>query len=292
MEKPELSRRQILTLCAVPACAAMTGLTLWGNKALMTTRYVVKSEQLPHTFSGFRIAQISDLHNAVFGKNNEKLLKVLSENKPDLIVMTGDLIDGCHTNTQVAIHLAERAMEIAPVCYVPGNHEASTVQYEALRDGLRSAGVILLEDEVNTLEIGGETVTILGLADPRFTIWGNAPGEIRNGIRRKLTRLMLRAEGFTILLSHRPELFPIYAGFGINLVLCGHTHGGQIRLPFLGGVFAPGQGLFPRYDAGVYTRGDTTMVISRGLGNSKMPIRINNRPEVVLINLRRQVRED
>ena len=259
--------------------------TLWGNTALKINEIIVTSDRIPSAFSGFRIAQISDLHNAEFGEDNVKLLQLLSECDPDVIVITGDLVDASRTDIEIALTFAGEAVRIAPTYYVTGNHEAAISQYDVLRSGLEVAGVIVLEDEAVSLEQNGERVTLIGLSDPNAAIKGDLFGEVPAMVSTKLGGLIGRESGYTILLSHRPELFETYVSSGIDLVLSGHTHGGQFRLPFVGGLIAPNQGLFPKYDAGLYTKGNTNMIVSRGLGNSIIPIRFNNRPEIAVIEL-------
>ena len=259
--------------------------TVWGNTALMVSTISISSSHIPAAFSGFRIAQISDLHNAEFGKNNAELLKLLSESRPDIIVITGDLIDANHTDVGIALGFAQESVRIAPTYYVTGNHEAASPQYDTLKAGLEEEGVIVLEDEAISLERGGETISLIGLADPDFTVKGEMFGEAPVMVSAKLKNLNDGEGKYTIMLSHRSELFETYVNCGIDLVFAGHAHGGQFRLPFIGGVIAPNQGLFPKYDAGLYTDGGTNMVVSRGIGNSIIPLRFNNRPEIVLVEL-------
>ena len=260
--------------------------TLWGNTALMVNTITVSENQIPLEFSGFRIAQISDLHNAEFGEKNARLLNILSEKKPDIIVITGDLVDARHTDVSIALSFAEEAVQIAPVYYVTGNHEASLSQYEELKTGLESAGVIVLEDETVQLERSGSFLTLIGLSDPNFARKSNIFNEVPAMISTKLNDLTKNETSYTVLLSHRPELFTTYVSCGVDLVLSGHAHGGQFRLPLIGGLVAPNQGFFPKYDAGLYAEGRTNMIVSRGIGNSIIPLRFNNRPEIVLVELR------
>ena len=260
--------------------------TLWENTALMVNTITVSGNQIPLEFSGFRIAQISDLHNAEFGEKNARLLNILSEKKPDIIVITGDLVDARHTDVSIALSFAEEAVQIAPVYYVTGNHEASLSQYEELKTGLESAGVIVLEDETVQLERSGSFLTLIGLSDPNFAIRNNLFNEVPAMISTKLNDLTKNETSYTVLLSHRPELFTTYVSCGVDLVLSGHAHGGQFRLPLIGGLVAPNQGFFPKYDAGLYAEGRTNMIVSRGIGNSIIPLRFNNRPEIVLVELR------
>ena len=166
-----------------------------------------------------------------------------------------------------------------------GNHEASLSQYDELKAELENTGVVVLEDKAMQLEYNGDDITLIGLSDPSFTLKGDMFGEVPAMVDTKLRGLIGDKDNYTILLSHRPELFEAYVNCGVDLVLSGHAHGGQFRLPFIGGLVAPNQGLFPKYDAGLYTKGDTNMIVCRGLGNSIIPIRFNNRPEIVLLEL-------
>ena len=260
--------------------------TAWGNAALELNTYTISSRGLPDAFDGYRIAQVSDLHNAEFGDGNQRLLDMLREAEPDMIAITGDLIDSRKTNIAVALAFAEEAVRIAPCYYVSGNHEARVPEYRELKAGLEAAGVTVLDDARVEIEISGKSITIIGVNDPSFLAdYLTSDAAVMD---RKLSELSSEDASFTILLSHRPELFDTYAAHEMDLVLTGHAHGGQFRLPLIGGLIAPNQGLFPKYDDGLYSEGNTNMIVSRGLGNSIIPFRFNNRPEVVLIELKSQ----
>ena len=259
--------------------------TLWGNTALEVNEYEVVSDRIPQDFEGFRIAQVSDLHNAEFGEGNEKLIQLLSQTDPDIIVLTGDLIDSRHTDIEIALDFARQAIKLAPVYYVSGNHEARVREYEDLKMGLAEAGVVILENQKVQISREGERITLVGIGDPSFQedyLFGDSESVARQAI----DDLQNESDGYTILLSHRPELFDLYVDTGMDLVFSGHAHGGQFRLPFVGGLVAPNQGFFPKYDAGQFTEENTTMIVSRGVGNSIIPVRFNNRPEIVLVTLR------
>lgn len=264
---------------------------LWSNTALELSRYTLTSEMLPTSFDGFRIAQISDLHNAEFGKGNEKLLAMLRDAEPSIIVITGDMIDSRRTNIGIALEFAREAVKIAPCYYISGNHEARVREYEELKVGLSTLGVIVLEDAKVMIDRRGESFTLVGVSDPSFHT-DYLFGDDETVMRGKLDELIDEADEFTVLLSHRPELFDIYEESSVDLILSGHAHGGQFRLPFVGGLVAPNQGLFPKYDGGMYGDGGTKMIVSRGVGNSIIPIRLNNRPEVVLVELRYEFQQD
>ena len=278
------NKKKILMITVMAALAALIIWTVWGNTALELNTYTVSSEELPSVFDGYRIAHVSDLHNAEMGDGNEKLLDMLREAEPDIIAITGDMIDSRNTNVAVALAFAEKAMKIAPCYYVTGNHEARVSECAELKAGLEAAGVVVLENERGEIELSGETITILGVDDPSFNtdyLFGDSASVVSN----TLAEISTEDDGFAVLLSHRPELFDTYVACGVDLALSGHAHGGQFRLPFVGGLVAPNQGLFPKYDSGLYTEGNTNMIVSRGIGNSIFPFRFNNRPEVILVEL-------
>ena len=278
--------RKKRVLCVVALVLVVLNVwTLWGNTALEVNEYEVVSDRIPQGFEGFRIAQVSDLHNAEFGEGNEQLIQLLSQTDPDIIVLTGDLIDSRHTDIEIALDFARQAIKLAPVYYVSGNHEARGREYEDLKMGLAEAGVVILENQNVQITREGESITLMGIDDPSFQedyLFGDSESVARQAI----DDLQNESEGYTILLSHRPELFDLYVDTGMDLVFSGHAHGGQFRLPFVGGLVAPNQGFFPKYDAGQFNEENTTMIVSRGVGNSIIPIRFNNRPEIVLVTLR------
>lgn len=254
----------------------------WSNTALELSSYTIISSRLPENFNGYRIAHVSDLHNAQLGENNEKLLTMLRNAQPDMIAITGDLIDAGNTDISVALHFAKEAMDIAPCYYITGNHEAQISDYNHLKSGLLELGVIVLENDKFEIEDDGEKILVIGVQDPSFET--NSDDSV-SVMQRNLQQLT-EEESYTILLSHRPELMKVYADYPVDLVLSGHAHGGQFRLPFLGGMYAPNQGVFPEYDSGLFEKNNTKMIVSRGIGNSVIPFRFNNRPELILIELR------
>ncbi len=213
---------------------------------------------------------------------------MLREAEPDIIAITGDLIDSRNTDVETAVSFVEKAVEIAPCYYVTGNHEARVSEYGELKSCLEDAGVIILDNEQVELEREGKSITLAGLADPSFKADYLFDDE-RYVAEGELYGLLSENEGYTVLLSHRPELFDVYSEYGADLILSGHAHGGQFRMPLIGGLYAPHQGFFPEYDGGFYTEGETNMIVSRGIGNSLFPFRVNNRPEVVLIELQGRI---
>ena len=282
-----LRKKRMILITAVIVLICLAIWTLWSNTALEITEYEIMSDRIPQVFDGFRIAQISDLHNAEFGEGNWKLIQMLSQTDPDIIVLTGDLIDSRQTDLDVALEFAWQAGKIARVYYVSGNHEARVPEYEDLKNGLVKAGVVILENQKVQITREGESITLMGIDDPSFQesyLFGDAEGVAKQAI----SDLQDASDGYTILLSHRPELFDTYVDSGVDLVFSGHAHGGQFRLPFVGGLVAPNQGVFPRYDAGQFTEENTAMLVSRGAGNSIIPVRFNNRPEIVVAQLKSQ----
>lgn len=281
----KIKKNKTIILAAISVCLIILIIwILWANTALEINTHVINSDNLPESFSGFRIAQVSDLHNANFGEENEILLEKLKETNPDIIVITGDLVDSRNTDIEVGIEFAKKAVEIAPTYYVTGNHESRISEYGTLKEGLLDAGVVVLENERVELERAGEKIVLLGVDDPSFQtsyLFGDS-ASVTDSALQELTD---EENAYTILLAHRPELFKTYVENDVDLVFCGHAHGGQFRLPFVGGLVAPNQGFFPKYDAGFYMEDNTTMVVSRGIGNSILPLRINNRPEIVVIEL-------
>ena len=258
--------------------------TIWGNSALELNRYTIESKKLPKSFDDFKIVQVSDLHNAEMGEDNEKLLTLISEAEPDIIAITGDMIDSRRTDVEIALDFAEEAVKIAPCYYVCGNHELRVEEYDDLKEGLHALDVVILENEKTSIVRDSQEISIIGLNDPSFEAFATFMGE-NELIEAYLKPLVEDDNNYKVLLSHRPELFETYAEAGVDLALSGHAHGGQIRLPIIGGIIAPHQGLLPEYDGGLYIKEETSMAVSRGIGNSIFPFRFNNRPEVVLIEL-------
>ncbi len=255
--------------------------TIWGNVTVKTTVWDIKDNSIPEGFDGYRIAQISDLHNAEFGENHAKLLSILEKEQPNIIVITGDLVDANHTDMDIAVSFAEQATQIAPCYYVTGNHEAWLGErYDDLEKRLKDCGVNVLRNQAERITANGDSVWLMGVDDPDFAESGIF--DLSSCIIAAKAEHTGNEAEYKILLSHRPELFHTYVKEGIHLVFCGHAHGGQFRLPFIGGLVAPNQGIFPQYDSGIYQEKDTTMVVSRGIGNSIIPVRLNNRPEVVI----------
>lgn len=280
-------------LAALVIGAAGAAWTAWDNFRLTVSRYDIPLADLPAAFDGYTIAQVSDLHNARFGREQSKLLAAINAAKPDMIAITGDLFHTARRDN--AYSFLEQASKLAPCYFVSGNHEQRFADYfSAIVPRLESLGARIIDDERVTVTRGGDFITLIGLADPTFS--NLMPPERLTD--EKLSRL--ERGGFTVLLSHRPELFPVYARHNISLVLTGHAHGGQVRIPFAKrGLFAVHQGWLPKYTEGIFTENITnttqtdtrsprkicTMVVSRGLGNSTYYPKINDPPELVIVKL-------
>jgi predicted MPP superfamily phosphohydrolase len=223
---------------------------------------------------------VSDLHNAEFGTENKNLLSVIAESKPNIIVITGDIIDSRQTDVQVAVKFINNVSKIAPVYYVTGNHESRIGVENQIDNFSLDENVTILHNENVLLQKGESKIQLIGVDDPNF-IDSDGSVDYMNSILAEYGN----NEHFKILLSHRPELFETYVQNNMDIVFSGHAHGGQIRVPLVGGLFAPHQGLFPEYDSGIYTENNTNMIVSRGLGNSLFPFRVNNPPEIIIVTL-------
>ena len=275
-------KKKILISAAVIAVIFVIWI-FWSNVTVGVTRYTIKSEKLPTSFDRYKIVVVSDLHNAKFGENNSTITELVEKEKPDIIVLTGDLVDSSKTDIQTAEELVKKLAEIAPCYYVTGNHEAWIgSQYQELEKILLDASVVVLHDKSVNLTKNNETIQLAGLDDPDFT---DRDASVQQSMLETKLGNMNLTDDYCVLLSHRPEAFDAYVSEGVDLVLTGHAHGGQFRLPFIGGIVAPNQGFLPKYDAGVYSQSNTTMIVSRGIGNSIIPIRFNNRPEIVSVEL-------
>lgn len=267
----------------------LLGFLYWQNNYITITNLEYKNHRIPKEFNNFKILHISDLHNKEFGSSQKHLINKTLEVKPDVIFITGDIIDSRRTSEDelfIAMNYIKEATKIAPVYYVSGNHESRVGFYNKLKMELVNLGVHVLDNDSLNITIGSDTIPIIGLSDITFTSSNYRNINIHKDIQDKLTALKVKnKDNFSILLSHRPELISAYAASNIDLVFSGHAHGGQIRIPFIGGLIAPDQRLFPEYTEGIYEYGETSLVVSRGLGNSVFPFRIFNRPELVVVTL-------
>lgn len=279
-----ITHKKIVLLSLLVSITLFTIHLLIANKHITVRSFEIQSDKIPSSFDSFRIAHISDLHNESFGDNNERLLSKIKETSPDIIALTGDIIDSWKTDFSVAEDFIRSVSEIAPVYYITGNHEPRIDESEELFRAMQEHGVFLLRGTKTALEKGTDKIMLYGIDDPSYVadyLLGDEETVIDDSLRKLQTE-----DSFGILLSHRPEFFRLYEKYGFDLVLSGHAHGGQFRLPFIGGLFAPGQGILPEYDSGLYTESGTSMIVSRGLGNSTFPLRFNNCPEIITVTLK------
>lgn len=256
------------------------------NHALGLTTYCIHYENLPDAFDNYRIIHLSDIHNIDYGNDNKIIIDLVRDSNPECIVITGDLLDSRNTKPSISMKLVSELTKIAPVYYVIGNHESRLTIYQQFEDDLKQLGVCVLRNEFVLIEKENQAIQLLGIDDPNFDRIKDEsiiPSQIVEHKIKKIKQNNL----FTILLIHRPELFEIYVKNKIDLALTGHTHGGQIRIPLIGGIIAPSQGFFPKYDAGLFQKNGTNMIISKGIGDSSFPFRVNDNPEVVLIELQK-----
>jgi uncharacterized protein len=260
------------------------------NNALSVTKISIESSKIPASFDGYKIVHLSDLHSKLFGENQNRLVKKIRNTKPDIIVYTGDLIDK-RRDERPSYILMEELINIAPIYYVTGNHEWDDERaFRSLETELKRLGVHVLRNQFETIQNGNDEVFILGIDDP-LILENDYEKEIlpEEAIETVLDQLP-NDDNYKILLSHRTELFEMYAHYDIDLTFSGHAHGGQFRIPFIGGLIAPNQGYFPKYTSGKHRLKDSQLVISRGLGNSKIPQRIFNLPEIVVVTLKSQTK--
>lgn len=260
-------------------------LIYFGSKKLDVSEYEINCEKIPTEFDGFIIAQISDFHNTRSSVIPQKLIHKLNQMNPDIIVITGDFIDSYRTDFKIAFAFLKEIISIAPIYYVTGNHEERIYNYQRFAKVMSKLGVKILDNSKVTLHRNGKEIDLIGVRD--ILSYSTTDKEVCKGLlEHNLDEISDDSGNYKILLSHRPDLFDAYAKCDIDLVLCGHAHGGQFRIPHFGGLFSPSQGLFPKYTSGLHIKENTKMIVSRGIGNSSFPFRINNNPELVTVILK------
>lgn len=248
--------------------------------SISTKNYQVKTDKFEKKES-IKIVLISDLHSTIFGENQSVLINKVKNIAPDIIVLCGDIFDDKVPikGTQLLLSGIE---DIAPIFYVTGNHEYYTRNIQSIKDELASFGVIILSDTYTIIEINDTKIVIAGIEDPAKKKYETADYNQKESME-KAFRELDEIKYYKILAAHRPESIEYYKKFSFDLILSGHTHGGQVRFPpLINGLYAPNQGLFPKYAGGVYTHGNLTHIISRGLSVNIIP-RIFNPPELVII---------
>ncbi|MCD8125568.1 MAG: metallophosphoesterase [Lachnospiraceae bacterium] len=260
--------------------------------ALRTVTYPVASHRIPAGFDGVHIAVLADLHNCRVGGDNRVLLDAVRENRPDWILLAGDMItDGIReVCCNEALHVLRALTEIAPVCYAPGNHEgrwqeADPDGFALYRSAAEELGVLFLDNTSTFLRRGEDSLRVTGLSLPQRYY---SKRKRVTATARDIRALVGAADSvhYQILLAHTPAFARAYSDWGADLSLAGHYHGGVIRLPGLGGMISTGFRPFPRYDRGRYRLGEGELIVSAGLGAHTIPIRVNNPPELVILKLR------
>lgn len=247
---------------------------------LEISRYEVKSQKLPESFDGFKIVQLSDLHGAEFGEDGMGLVEKVKELEPDIIALTGDFVTD-EGDLAAVEKLAARLTELCPVYFVSGNHEFGSGLAVKVRNILERAGVKYLSNEYLTISRGEDGILLGGVEDPLAYADMLSPDELAQKMNDAAP------DAFKILLGHRNYWMTEYPELPVDLIFCGHAHGGLIRIPGVGGLIGTDRRLFPDFDAGEYNNGRYTLIVSRGLGNSVSIPRVFNRPEIVCVELTR-----
>ncbi len=265
---------------AVLSALLLTGLICLDSKYnLKVTGHTLTFEKLPDAFENYHIVQLSDLHGAVFGKDNAKLVQALAELRPDMIAITGDMV-GAEDELAAFESLLKGIVSIAPVYYVSGNHEWGSGCMEKVEELLKEYGVEYLSNEYMPIYRGGEKIILAGVDDPMGRADMIKPDELIEKLRAEYP------EEFTLLLGHRNTWVEKYPRLPVQLILCGHAHGGIIRLPVIGGLISAKHKLIAEFEKGLYSGEEFVMNVSCGLGNSVFIPRMLNRPEIVSIHLK------
>lgn len=248
---------------------------------LVVSEYEYSNANIPQDFDGYKIVQLSDLHDKEFGEHQERLLSQINNIKPDAIFLTGDFATKKSVeNTRILVESLSGQYEMF---FAPGNHEVGCLKYDELKEIFLNNNVHTLENDIVTIDRGASSLHVIGLKDLDSYKSSESPVEEMDKALKDLTADL---DGVTCLLAHRPEYIDVYSNYNINLVFSGHAHGGQFIFPFIGSVYSPDQGLFPKLTQGQHERNGTTMIISRGLGNLAPVPRLFNYPEIVVVTLR------
>ena len=265
--------RWILPVLAILVALALIAL----DERLFLRTYTVASPKLT---AEVRLAVVTDFHSS---DNADDVVAMVASCAPDAVLLVGDLFDDDTQNRppERTLSLMRQLSAQYPCYYVSGNHEAWTGEMDALYQQTEEAGVTVLRMSSGVLTVRGQRIALCGVPDPYEMVFVGAP-DTEEQLRQAMENV--DSADFTVLLAHRPELLAKYAQFPLDLVVSGHAHGGQVRIPgVLNGLYAPNQGWFPKLAGGAYTQDGTTLIVSRGLAvRTRLP-RIFNRPEVVLV---------
>jgi len=259
------------------------------NRHLVVTNYKISDPRWSAELNGWRLVQLADLHNqATDGPGNNKIINAVQKLQPNIIVITGDLFDGDKTNIPNNLRLVKDLSSIAPVYIVLGNHEFANDDYIKLVQLVEEAGAQVIRNEVITINDKGIPITIIGLDDPAAWGWPLSYKTQTQLTAQTLNKIMtspdFNSTSPRLILAHRPELWPQYLLANPLIILSGHTHGGQIRLPLIGAIYVPNQPLLAQYDEGIFAIANSYLIINRGLGNSFINCRFNNYPEIITID--------
>ena len=262
--------------------ALIAGAAVWiavANSRYDVVRYSVKSDRLPSAFDGYKIVQISDLHSNGW----DTLVSDTAAENPDIIAITGDLVSD--DDEGIPEELVKDLVKIAPVYFVSGEAEAANANYEMIRTRLCDLGVTVLDDERTMLTVGNDSIALCGVADPTMNAANDDDEELRRVTDESLQKTVDKSSAYTVLLSHHPENMILFEAHGVDVVLAGHTHGGVVRIPLFGEVWAHGQGFMPAYAGGLFESEYTSMIVSRGLGRDGELFRVNCPYELVICTL-------
>ena len=274
---------------------------IYWNSNIVVHTYVHSGEEVPESFSGYRIVQLTDIHSVRSEEQGQLIYEKTMAGQPDVICITGDLVDSKYyadhgvDGEALTLELMKKLVELAPVYYVYGNHEMILLddpEKNAFKVAVEELGVHIINNEVTAFSLGnnGERIYIAGIQDPS-TLYKDPKYAYYDTNTERMEAMSddvmegIEEEDFLLLLSHRPEYLELYDQYEVDLCLSGHAHGGQFRIPFVGGVYAPGQGFWPKYTVGVYETEDMEMYVGTGIGNSVIPVRVFNPPEILTIVL-------
>lgn len=290
VKKQAINRREGITLKKrfwfnlILICLVLFAIQLYvDNNVIEVSNYEVSFENLPNEFDGTVLLHVSDLHSKLFGTDNEQLYEKIEEINPDYIMLTGDMVNASDTDFSVFYDFAEKIGAEYETYYIVGNHELALSQdnYTEIINTITEFGVKVLDNETVALTKNGETINLHGM-------WYNSKYYVSEEFTIEAMNKIMgeEDENFDILLTHNPKGFEVYSDWGAELTLTGHVHGGMVRLPYVGAIFAPERTLFPKYSEGVYSIENSHMVVSRGLGRGLTGFRLFNKPELDVVVLK------
>lgn len=273
------STKKLIIAALIIATVAFVAMGL--DQQLIIVHYKIDS---PKVFKPFKIVVIADLHGCKYGKNQSQLIAAINAQAPDIVVYPGDIYDDEMPHEPSQQLLAALQGEY-PSYYVSGNHEFWSDQAETIKQAVRETGVMVLEGDTQMLSVNGQTISISGIDDPYVAKYTPQKGSFNKQLASCFSKI--DPADYNIVLSHRPERVASITAGDVDLVLAGHAHGGQWRIPgLLNGLYAPDQGFFPKYAGGRYDFNDKTMIVSRGLARESTRIpRFYNRPELVVVEV-------